>query len=225
MNENSNSKIKKKYKSELNSNILRSKNIRTFDKILDSEGKYNKLNSEIDLIRNKIKKISKSININTSTKIDSLIKKNNSMNSLLNSNYKLKNTFLKFPSVMSMENLSHIKHINGRSTSTNINNYKNIKRDKEEKYFKKKYKELKGKFLYQREKMKKEKEEVISLQQKIKLLLIKFEKLTELVEFNETLTEQNKILLNNLEFSQDVSKKQAKLIEVLQNQIKTIKNL
>ena len=225
MNEISNSKIKKKFKSELNSNILRSKNIRTFDKILDSEGKYNKLNNEIDLIRNKIKKISKSININTSTNFDSLIKKNNSMNSLLNSNYKLKNTFLKFPSVMSMENLSHLKHINGRSTSTNINNYKNIKKEKEEKYFKKKYKELKGKFLYQREKMKNEKEEVISLQQKIKLLLIKFEKLTELVEFNETLTEQNNILLNNLEFSQDVSKKQAKLIEVLQNQIKTIKNL
>ena len=138
MNEISNSKIKKKFKSELNSNILRSKNIRTFDKILDSEGKYNKLNSEIDLIRNKIKKISKSININTSMKFDSLIKKNNSMNSLLNSNYKMKNTFLKFPSVMSMENLPHLKHINGRSTSTNINNYKNIKRDKEEKYFKKK---------------------------------------------------------------------------------------
>ena len=223
-NEN-NSKIKKIYKIELNSNMLRTKNVRTFEKIMDSDGKYNKISSEIDLIRDKIKRISKRINLNNSTKLESLIKKNNSMNSLFQPNYKLKNPSLKLPSVISMENIFNIKNKKGRANSTNINKNKYIKKIKEKKYFKKKYKELRRKFEYQREKMKKEKEEVISCQQKINFFIKKFEKFTELVEFNKTLTEQNNILLNNLNFSEEVTKKQAKLIETLQNQIKMIKNL
>ena len=63
------------------------------------------------------------------------------------------------------------------------------------------------------------------LQQKIKMLQKKFEKYPELVEFNKTLNEQNFILIKNLNFPDDVRKKQAKLIEVLQNQIKKIKKI
>ena len=220
---NDNKNLKKEYKSELyNTNKLKTKNVRTFDKIMDSNNnKYNKIDSEIDLIRDRIKKISSHLNLNDSTKMDSLIYKNNSMKSLLKSNYKIKNLYFPISSVLSMGNLSHIKNNKILKSKSVIN----IKIKKEEKIYMIKYKELREKFEAQREKMKKEKENVIFLKQKIKLFSKKFEKYSELVEFNKTLNEQNIILINNLKYSDDVRKKQANLIEVLQNQIKKIKNL
>ena len=218
-----NKNLKKEYKSELyNINKLKPKNIRTFEKIMDSNNnKYNKIDSEIDLIRDRIKKISSHLNLNDSTKMDSLIYKNNSMKSLLKSNYKIKNLYFPISSVLSMGNLSHIKNNKIVKSKSVVN----IKIKKEEKIYMIKYKELREKFENQREKMKKEKENVIFLKQKIKLFNKKFEKYSELVEFNKTLNEQNIILINNLKYSDDVRKKQANLIEVLQNQIKKIKNL
>ena len=218
-----NKNLKKEYKSELyNTNKLKPKNIRTFEKIMDSNNnKYNKIDSEIDLIRDRIKKISSHLNLNDSTKMDSLIYKNNSMKSLLKSNYKIKNLYFPISSVLSMGNLSHIKNNKIVKSKSVVN----IKIKKEEKIYMIKYKELREKFEAQREKMKKEKENVIFLKQKIKLFNKKFEKYSELVEFNKTLNEQNIILINNLKYSDDVRKKQANLIEVLQNQIKKIKNL
>ena len=218
-----NKNLKKEYKSELyNTNKLKTKNVRTFDKIMDSNNnKYNKIDSEIDLIRDRIKKISSHLNLNDSTKMDSLIYKNNSMKSLLKSNYKIKNLYFPISSVLSMGNLSHIKNNKIVKSKSVVN----IKIKKEEKIYMIKYKELREKFENQREKMKKEKENVIFLKQKIKLFNKKFEKYSELVEFNKTLNEQNIILINNLKYSDDVRKKQANLIEVLQNQIKKIKNL
>ena len=218
-----NKNLKKEYKSELyNTNKLKPKNIRTFEKIMDSNNnKYNKIDSEIDLIRDRIKKISSHLNLNDSTKMDSLIYKNNSMKSLLKSNYKIKNLYFPISSVLSMGNLSHIKNNKILKSKSVVN----IKIKKEEKIYMVKYKELREKFEAQREKMKKEKENVIFLKQKIKLFNKKFEKYSELVEFNKTLNEQNIILINNLKYSDDVRKKQANLIEVLQNQIKKIKNL
>ena len=220
---NDNKNLKKEYKSELyNTNKLKTKNVRTFDKIMDSNNnKYNKIDSEIDLIRDRIKKISSHLNLNDSTKMDSLIYKNNSMKSLLKSNYKIKNLYFPISSVLSMGNLSHIKNNKIVKSKSVVN----IKIKKEEKIYMIKYKELREKFENQREKMKKEKENVIFLKQKIKLFNKKFEKYSELVEFNKTLNEQNIILINNLKYSDDVRKKQANLIEVLQNQIKKIKNL
>ena len=220
---NDNKNLKKEYKSELyNTNKLKTKNVRTFDKIMDSNNnKYNKIDSEIDLIRDRIKKISSHLNLNDSTKMDSLIYKNNSMKSLLKSNYKIKNLYFPISSVLSMGNLSHIKNNKIVKSKSVVN----IKIKKEEKIYMIKYKELREKFEAQREKMKKEKENVIFLKQKIKLFNKKFEKYSELVEFNKTLNEQNIILINNLKYSDDVRKKQANLIEVLQNQIKKIKNL
>jgi len=227
-NENRNkydkNKSKKEYKSELyNSNILKAKNIRTFDKIMDSNNnnKYNKIDSEMDLIRDRIKKISLYLNLNESTKMESLIYKNNSMKSLLKSKYKIKNLYFPISSVLSIGNLSYIKN-NKKIKSKSVID---LKTKKEEKIYMIKYKELREKFEAQREKMKKEKENVIFLNQKIKLFNKKLEKYPELVEFNKTLNEQNIILINNLNYSDDVRKKQANLIEVLQNQIKKIKNL
>ena len=218
-----NKNLKKENKSELyNTNKLKPKNVRTFDKIMDSNNnKYNKIDSEIDLIRDRIKKISSHLNLNDSTKMDSLIYKNNSMKSLLKSNYKIKNLYFPISSVLSMGNLSHIKNNKIVKSKSVVN----IKIKKEDKIYMIKYKELREKFENQREKMKKEKENVIFLKQKIKLFNKKFEKYSELVEFNKTLNEQNIILINNLKYSDDVRKKQANLIEVLQNQIKKIKNL
>ena len=218
-----NKNLKKEYKSELyNTKKLKTKNVRTFDKIMDSNNnKYNKIDSEIDLIRDRIKNISSHLNLNDSTKIDSLIYKNNSMKSLLKSNYKIKNLYFPISSVLSMGNLSHIKNNKIVKSKSVVN----IKIKKEEKIYMIKYKELREKFEAQREKMKKEKENVIFLKQKIKLFNKKFEKYSELVEFNKTLNEQNIILINNLKYSDNVRKKQANLIEVLQNQIKKIKNL
>ena len=218
-----NKNLKKENKSELyNTNKLKPKNVRTFDKIMDSNNnKYNKIDSEIDLIRDRIKKISSHLNLNDSTKMDSFIYKNNSMKSLLKSKYKIKNLYFPISSVLSMGNLSHIKNNKIVKSKSVVN----IKIKKEEKIYMIKYKELREKFENQREKMKKEKENVIFLKQKIKLFSKKFEKYSELVEFNKTLNEQNIILINNLKYSDDVRKKQANLIEVLQNQIKKIKNL
>ena len=212
---------KLRYKSELNSNQLRNKKIRTFDKITESKYKYNKMNSDIDLIRDRIKKISNNIYThgNLNIKIKSLSKKNHSMKSLYNStNYKNNKKYY-FSPVLSLENISYIKNKKHKSKSMNMK----IHLTKEEKDYIIKYEELKVKFEEQREKMKKEKDNLIIIQQKIKFFKKKFEKYSDLVQFNKTLNEQNYILLNNLSFSDEVRKKQAKLIEFLRNQIKKIK--
>ena len=219
--ENKKIRIKKVYKSELNSNMLRTKNIRTFDKIMESNKK-----NEMDLIRDKIKKLSLQLNdINdySNSKKNLLIKKNYSMKSLQKTNYKMKKLYFPIFSALSMGNLYYMKSNNKKRKSKSMIIINNTKTKKEEKEFIIKYEELKEKFEAQREKMKKEKENVILLRQKIKLFNKKFEKYPELVEFNKTLNDQNFILLNNLNYSDDVRKKQSKLIEVLQNQIKKLK--
>jgi len=134
-----NKNLKKEYKSELyNTKKLKTKNVRTFDKIMDSNNnKYNKIDSEIDLIRDRIKKISTHLNLNESTKMDSLIYKNNSMKSLLKSNYKIKNLYFPISSVLSMGNLPHMKNNKIVKSKSVVN----IKIKKEEKIYMIKYKE------------------------------------------------------------------------------------
>ena len=142
------------------------------------------------------------------------------MKSLLKSNSK-KSGLFKIPSI-SMENISMIKNIKRISKSMKANNKYIIKEESE---YIIKYKKLRKKFDIQREKMKQEKDNVIFLQQKIKFFKKKLEKYSELVEFNKTLNKQNYILLNNINYSNDVTQKQAKLIVLLQNQIKKLKEL
>ena len=175
----------------------KNKNIRTFENIMNSSSNFNKTNSEIDIFRNRINRISKNNNI----KIVPYIKKNYSVKSL---------------------NISMIKNKKRKSKSMkSINKYIL----KEENEYLIKYKQLRKKFDIQREKMKQEKENVILLQQKIKFFQKKLEKYSELLDFNKTLNKQNYILLNNINFSDDVRQKQAKLILLLQNQIKKLKKL
>ena len=175
----------------------KNKNIRTFENIMNSSSNFNKTNSEIDIFRNRINRISKNNNI----KIVPYIKKNYSVKSL---------------------NISMIKNKKRKSKSMkSINKYIL----KEENEYLIKYKQLRKKFDIQREKMKQEKENVILLQQKIKFFQKKLEKYSELLDFNKTLNKQNYILLNNINFSDDVRQKQAKLIVLLQNQIKKLKKL
>ena len=159
----------KKYNSELNFDILKIKNIRTFDKIMDSKSK--KLSTNI-------------LNYNSTPDLSLLKSKLNK--------YKKKRP-------------------------------KSMIKIKEKDYYIK-YKELRDKFILQREKMKNEKENVIILQQKIKLIKKKLEKKLELVDFNKTLNEQNNILIKNLTFSDNIRKRNSELIKRLQNQIKKIKN-
>ena len=161
----------KKYNSELNSDILKIKNIRTFDKIMDSKSK--KLSSNI-------------LNYNSTPDLSLLKSK------LYINKYKKKRP-------------------------------KSMIKIKEKDYYIK-YKELRDKFILQREKMKNEKENVIRLQQKIKLIKKKLEKKLELVDFNKTLNEQNNILIKNLTFSDNIRKRNSELINILQNRIKKIKN-
>jgi hypothetical protein len=161
----------KKYNSELNSDILKIKNIRTFDKIMDSKSK--KLSSNI-------------LNYNSTPDL-----------SLLKSKLYINKYKKKRPKSM-------------------------IKINEKDYYIK--YKELKDKFILQREKLKNEKENVIILQQKIKLIKKKLEKKLELVDFNKTLNEQNNILIKNLTFSDNIRKMNSELIKRLQNQIKKIIN-
>ena len=167
----SNEKKHKKYNSELNFDILKIKNIRTFDKIMDSKSK--KLSSNI-------------LNYNSTPDLSLLKSK------LYINKYKKKRP-------------------------------KSMIKIKEKDYYIK-YKELRDKFILQREKMKNEKENVIRLQQKIKLIKKKLEKKLELVDFNKTLNEQNNILIKNLTFSDNIRKRNSELIKILQNQIKKIKN-
>ena len=211
-----NKEKKKKNKYRLNSEIIKKKNIRTFEKILDSSANLNKNNSEINIFRNRMKRKSTSGN----KKIKPYLKKNYSMKSLLKPNLE-KNQLFKISSV-SMENISMIKNIKRKSKSIKINN-KYIKKTENEYIIK--FKELRKKFDIQREKMKQEKNSVIILHQKINFFKKKLEKYSELVEFNKTLNKQNYILLNNLNISDDARNKQAKLIELLQNQIKKLKKL
>ena len=96
---------------------------------------------------------------------------------------------------------------------------------KEENEYNTKYKKLRKKFENQREKMKEEKNNIIALQQRIKFFKKKLETYPDLVEFNKTLNKQNNILINNLNCSDDVRKKQAKLIILLQNQLKKLKKI
>ena len=167
----SNEKKHKKYNSELNFDILKIKNIRTFDKIMDSKSK--KLSSNI-------------LNYNSTPDLSLLKSK------LYINKYKKKRP-------------------------------KSMIKIKEKDYYIK-YKELRDKFILQREKMKNEKENVIILQQKIKLIKKKLEKKLELVDFNKTLNEQNNILIKNLTFSDNIRKRNSELINILQNRIKKIKN-
>ena len=175
----------------------KNKNIRTFENIMNSSSNFNKTNSEIDIFRNRINRISKNNNI----KIVPYIKKNYSVKSL---------------------NISMIKNKKRKSKSMKSNNKYILKEENE---YLIKYKQLRKKFDIQREKMKQEKENVILLQQKIKFFQKKLEKYSELLDFNKTLNKQNYILLNNINFSDDVRQKQAKLIILLQNQIKKLKKL
>ena len=161
----------KKYNSELNSDILKIKNIRTFDKIMDSKSK--KLSFNI-------------LNYNSTPDLSLLKSK------LYINKYKKKRP-------------------------------KSMIKIKEKDYYIK-YKELRDKFILQREKMKNEKENVIILQQKIKLIKKKLEKKLELADFNKTLNEQNNILIKNLTFSDNIRKRNSELINILQNRIKKIKN-
>ena len=189
----------------------------------NSKEKYNKLKNEMDSIQDQIKNIFKRIDIGINTKKKNIIKKTYSAKSIISNSKKTKFYPLSSVSSLDLENVSPNKTKKERPYSVNNRNIDNSKKNQKYNY-KKKYKELKEKFELQKEKMKSEKQNIISLRQKIKIIDKKYEKYSELVEYNKTLNEQNKILIYNLNNSDEIRKKQSLLIKALQNEINLINN-
>ena len=205
------------------------KNLKKFEKILSSKERYDILKEEMNSIQAQIKNISERINLGNSSKRDKYLKKTYSAK-LIKMNSK-NNKYLNLSSISSLhlDEASYTKKKKSRPLSVNCSYDSNksgqkTKKSKEEKIYKNKYKELREKFDLQREKMKSEKQNILSLQQKIKILEKKHEKYPELVEYNNTLNEQNIMLKNNLNILDNVRKKQSLLIEALKNEIYEIKN-
>jgi hypothetical protein len=71
--------------------------------------------------------------------------------------------------------------------------------------------------------MKSEKQNIISLQQKIKILNNKKNSYSKLYEYNKNLVEQNTELNNNLKDSEKIKKEQEKLINSLTKEINILK--
>ena len=215
-----------------NTNTKKYKKEEKYLKINNSNEKYNKLKKEMYSIQTQIKNIFKRINMedkNIKKNKNNTIKKTYSAQSIISNSKKRKFFPLSSTSSISSLNLDNISFTKKKKTrpysvnSRNKSNKKNIKNNEDNKY-KIKYKELKEKFELQKEKMKSEKQNIISLRQKIKIIENKFEKYPELIEYNNTLNEQNKILVNNINYSEEVRKKQMILIEALKNEINYIKN-
>ena len=205
------------------------RNLKKFEKILSSKERYDILKEEMNSIQAQIKNISERINLGNSSKRDKYLKKTYSAK-LIKMNSK-NNKYLNLSSISSLhlDEASYTKKKKSRPLSVNCSYDSNksgqkTKKGKEEKIYKNKYKELREKFDLQREKMKSEKQNILSLQQKIKILEKKHEKYPELVEYNNTLNEQNIMLKNNLNILDNVRKKQSLLIEALKNEIYEIKN-
>ena len=205
------------------------RNLKKFEKILSSKERYDILKEEMNSIQAQIKNISERINLGNSSKRDKYLKKTYSAK-LIKMNSK-NNKYLNLSSISSLhlDEASYTKKKKSRPLSVNCSYDSNksgqkTKKSKEEKIYKNKYKELREKFDLQREKMKSEKQNILSLQQKIKILEKKHEKYPELVEYNNTLNEQNIMLKNNLNILDNVRKKQSLLIEALKNEIYEIKN-
>ena len=205
------------------------RNLKKYEKILSSKERYDILKEEMNSIQAQIKNISERINLGNSSKRDKYLKKTYSAK-LIKMNSK-NNKYLNLSSISSLhlDEASYTKKKKSRPLSVNCSYDSNksgqkTKKSKEEKIYKNKYKELREKFDLQREKMKSEKQNILSLQQKIKILEKKHEKYPELVEYNNTLNEQNLMLTNNLNILDDVRKKQSLLIEALKNEIYEIKS-
>ena len=205
------------------------RNLKKYEKILSSKERYDILKEEMNSIQAQIKNISERINLGNSSKRDKYLKKTYSAK-LIKMNSK-NNKYLNLSSISSLhlDEASYTKKKKSRPLSVNCSYDSNksgqkTKKGKEEKIYKNKYKELREKFDLQREKMKSEKQNILSLQQKIKILEKKHEKYPELVEYNNTLNEQNIMLKNNLNILDNVRKKQSLLIEALKNEIYEIKN-
>ena len=71
--------------------------------------------------------------------------------------------------------------------------------------------------------MKSEKQNILSLQQKIKILNTKKDSYPKLYEYNKNLTEQNIELNNNLKDSEKIRQEQEKLINSLTKEINILK--
>ena len=235
-NKNSNNSIEFRYDKKfypttgITTAKSKDKNLKKFEKILSSKERYNILKEEMDSILTQINNISERINLGNSSKREKYMKKTYSaklikMNSKNNKYLNLSST-----SSLNLDDVSYKKKKKSKPLSVNCSydsnksGQKTKKSNKEEKIYKNKYKELREKFDLQREKMKSEKQNILSLQQKIKILEKKHEKYPELVEYNNTLNEQNLMLTNNLNILDDVRKKQSLLIEALKNEIYEIKS-
>ena len=213
-----------------NTNAKEDNKKKRISKICNTNEKFNKLKKEMNSIETQIKKIFKRINLEgNNPQKNNLIKKTYSAKSIRTNSTKRK--FYPLSSSTSSLNVENIgnklfsKRKKTRSLSSNNRNSsnKNTKYNEDYKY-KIKYKELKEKFELQKEKLKSEKQNIISLRQKIKIIDNKCEKYPELIEYNKTLNEQNKILINNINFSEEARKKQEILIEELKNEIDVLKN-
>ena len=201
-------------------------------KICNTNEKFNKLKKEMNSLETQIKNIFKRINLKgNSPQKNNIIKKTYSAKSIKTNSTKRKfyplSSSTSSLNVENRENMFFSKRKKTRSLSSNnrnrSNKNKNTKYNEDYKY-KIKYKELKEKFELQKEKLKSEKQNIISLRQKIKIIDNKCEKYPELIEYNKTLNEQNKILINNINFSEEARKKQEILIEELKNEIDLLKN-
>ena len=195
-----------------------------YESLTNSKEKYIHLKEEMNSIKNQIKNISRRIEIGKFSKENNYnLKKNYSTKSI-----KTNNNILSYISPLELDDdISYSKGKKKRMKSANNINtdkYKKKKIYKEDNSYKIKFIQLKEKFELQREKMKSEKQNIISLQQKINIIDKKYEKYPELIEYNKTLNEQNNTLVNNLEISEEVRKKQSILIEALKNEIIMIKN-
>ena len=94
-----------------------------------------------------------------------------------------------------------------------------IRETKENSDYREKYEILRQKFDLQREKLKSEKQNIISLQQRIKMLKNKKDSYPQLYEYNQSLLQQNNVLINNLRDAENIRTEQEKLIRSLQKEI------
>ena len=158
--------------------------------------------------------------------------KKNSLKSKYNifNTSKLNNSFVKKPKrTISYQNFFPKKnstcknkwHSRDNSHSGSISARK-IKEKKENSNYREKYEILRGKFDLQREKLKSEKQNILSLQQKIKMLKNKKDSYPQLYEYNQSLLQQNNVLINNLRDAENIRNEQEKLIRSLQKEIQIL---
>ncbi len=99
----------------------------------------------------------------------------------------------------------------------------NSSSSKKKSVYKEKYLELKNKYDLQREKIASENQNIISLENKIKIISKKNENYNQLVEYNKKLFSQSELLKKQIYESENIRNEQSKLIRSLQKEIEILR--